>query len=570
MPTAYRYLILNKDGYVLMTDLEGTRLEDATEMARAALAADPGTVEIEGGGSGLTYAAFPLKGGGACALVSEDLPQWVSRDLAGLLPNPQNLMLVGAAAGSALALALVARRASRVISRKMAPLAEAADVCEQHDFELRRVDQSRHVMIVAADLHLANRPTATGDLRQFAEGFIAETTAFASAQSVPTYLMVLGDMTWDEFWYSNLYSLSNYRTTMQGYPVPIYHTMGNHDNDPYFAGDFAAEAAYRKALGPTYYSFDVGEVHYVMLDNTVYINTGGTEGSMGKRNYHSYVTDQQLAWLRDDLAALRDKSQPVVVGMHCPAMNNYNAAFENRESFNPAGKTQELFDCFEGFSDVHFLTGHTHYNANMERGAIFEHNVAAVCETWWWAGKLSGVGVCKDGSPAGYAVYEADGRELNWYYKGVGQDRDKQFRTYDMNKVREFYTPAVIEILSQWPRRADDGAGDDYFDVADNTVFINVWNWDSQWTLRVTENGRELPVERVWHRDPLHTICLDYARILNGLDPVNDWESLRHSHMFRVVASSPRTSLHVEATDRFGRRYEETMRRPKEFTADMN
>lgn len=124
VPTAYRYLILNKDGYVLMTDLEGTRLEDATEMARAALAADPGTVETEGGGSGLTYAAFPLKGGGACALVSEYLPQWVSRDLAGLLPNPQNLMLVGAAGGSALA--LVARRASRVISRKMAPLAEAA------------------------------------------------------------------------------------------------------------------------------------------------------------------------------------------------------------------------------------------------------------------------------------------------------------------------------------------------------------------------------------------------------------------------------------------------------------
>ena len=41
-----------------MTDLEGTRLADATEMARTALAADPGTVEIEGGGSGLTYAAF--------------------------------------------------------------------------------------------------------------------------------------------------------------------------------------------------------------------------------------------------------------------------------------------------------------------------------------------------------------------------------------------------------------------------------------------------------------------------------------------------------------------------------
>lgn len=84
VPTAYRYLILNKDGYVLMTDLEGTRLEGAAEMARAALAADPGTVEIEGGGSGLTYAAFPLEGGGACALVSEYLPQWVSRKMAPL------------------------------------------------------------------------------------------------------------------------------------------------------------------------------------------------------------------------------------------------------------------------------------------------------------------------------------------------------------------------------------------------------------------------------------------------------------------------------------------------------
>lgn len=49
VPTAYRYLILNKDGNVLMTDLESTRLEDAKEMARTALAADPGTVEIEGG-----------------------------------------------------------------------------------------------------------------------------------------------------------------------------------------------------------------------------------------------------------------------------------------------------------------------------------------------------------------------------------------------------------------------------------------------------------------------------------------------------------------------------------------
>ena len=126
IPTVYRYTVVDESGEVSETDLEGARLDHAQQEADAVLDAAPGTVEITGGGSGLTYAAFPLEGGGACALVSEYLPQWVSRDLAGLLPNPQNLMLVGAAVGSALALALVARRASRVISRKMAPLAEAA------------------------------------------------------------------------------------------------------------------------------------------------------------------------------------------------------------------------------------------------------------------------------------------------------------------------------------------------------------------------------------------------------------------------------------------------------------
>ena len=41
-------------------------------------------------------------------------------------PNPQGLMLASAVLGSALALALTARRASSVIARKMAPLTEAA------------------------------------------------------------------------------------------------------------------------------------------------------------------------------------------------------------------------------------------------------------------------------------------------------------------------------------------------------------------------------------------------------------------------------------------------------------
>ena len=142
IPTAYQYLIIDARGKTLMTDLTGERLARAEEMARAALDAERDAVEIEGGGAGLTYAAFPLQDGGACALVSEYLPQWVSRDLFGVLPNPQNLMLLGAALGSALALGLVAHRASRVIARKMEPLTKAAERIgdEELDFAVQRTN----------------------------------------------------------------------------------------------------------------------------------------------------------------------------------------------------------------------------------------------------------------------------------------------------------------------------------------------------------------------------------------------------------------------------------------------
>lgn len=126
VPTAYQYLFMGPDGSVRETDLDGTQLSRAQEAAAGALSGEPGDVEIAGGGSGLTYAAFRLADGGACALVSEYLPQWVSRETVATLPNPQNLMLAAGVAGSALALALVARRASRAIAQKMAPLVETA------------------------------------------------------------------------------------------------------------------------------------------------------------------------------------------------------------------------------------------------------------------------------------------------------------------------------------------------------------------------------------------------------------------------------------------------------------
>ena len=161
VPTAYRYVLVDADGTVLESDLAGERLDVALDVARDLMQgagdAGQGTVApqtgsemaeshdganpsaepaLVTGSGGATYAVFDLADGTTCVLVSTYMPQFVSRDLRDALPNPQNMMLAAGGLASIMAVALVARRAGRVIARKMGPLTEAAGrvACGDLDF----------------------------------------------------------------------------------------------------------------------------------------------------------------------------------------------------------------------------------------------------------------------------------------------------------------------------------------------------------------------------------------------------------------------------------------------------
>ena len=136
-------------------------------------------------------------------------------------------------------------------------------------------------MIVFTDTHLANR---TNDIHQFENGFKADLRkqiAQAKAEGVSLYAMALGDLTWDEYWYKNSYQPSHYVRQMADLDIPIYNIPGNHDNDPYVADDFESENPWRENLGPTYYSFDIGDIHYIQLDNTLFSNRAGAREPSG-------------------------------------------------------------------------------------------------------------------------------------------------------------------------------------------------------------------------------------------------------------------------------------------------
>lgn len=207
--------------------------------------------------------------------------------------------------------------ADGVFPRFWAALEAPAKEVERHDFALTKVDNDHHVMLAVTDIHLSNQ---NSDIEQFCTRFIPDVRAVAeSFGDTPVYSLNMGDSAWDGYWYTNRYSLKDFRRTMNivGYPAQMFCAMGNHDNDGATihsdSVDWAASAPYRRIIGPRYYSFNIGKVHYVVLDNLIYVNSpkkNSKDGIAGKRDYVRRVDSLQLDWLRRDLATVEDKSAP--------------------------------------------------------------------------------------------------------------------------------------------------------------------------------------------------------------------------------------------------------------------
>ncbi|WP_026808827.1 calcineurin-like phosphoesterase C-terminal domain-containing protein [Arenibacter latericius] len=450
-------------------------------------------------------------------------------------------------------------------------LSNNTSTVEQKDFSLIKTNNENHVVIPLADWHLANR---NNDLDQFTGKVLPDINAAIdqySADGTKVYALTLGDMTWDTYWYNNDFGLNEYLPYMNMLNSPVFNVMGNHDNDPYFSEDWEAENKYREVIGPTYYSFNLGKVHYVVLDTVEYINSGGTVGTVGDRNYNTVITSDQIAWLKKDLAAITDKSTPIIVAMHTPLYKRPSLdANGNQVNSYALDNGGTLVDSLKDFSTVHVLSGHTHINYRIDDEAnLMEHNTAAICATWWWTGRngYAGNHICKDGSPGGYSIWQMNGKDVQWRYKSIGYEEGYQFRSYDLNEVHitasEFAPNTTEEALVPYAEHYSQKN-------VNNEVLINVWGYDSQWKIEVTENNNKLDISRVNTKDPLHIVSYDALRLNVGATPTGAFVTNDTAHLFKVTASAPDSTLEIKVTDRFGNVYTETMVRPKAFSLDMS
>lgn len=450
-------------------------------------------------------------------------------------------------------------------------LKNSADVVERADFKLEKVDgQDSYKIFMLGDMHLANR---TGDLGQFAQ-FTSDLTDYMTRhKGEKMYALTLGDMTWDLYWYSNSYYFPQYLNTINSQikNLQIFHTMGNHDNDFQTRSDYDAAVKYVDQICPTYYSFNIGKVHYVVMDDIDCSSYDGTES----RNYVKSLSAEQLDWLAKDLSHV-DKTTPVVVAMHAQVFYPTTSGF--KIDHDPVN-TQRLFDILDGYT-VRFVTGHTHKLFNVTPDAPIvdghnfrEYNSGSVCASWWWSGNLTpGIHIGTDGTPGGYGIWDVTGTDFQCLYKSTGWPEEYQFRSYDLNNVHFSMAdvPLMPSDISASVKNAYMQYVNAYPQNNDNEVLINIWNWNSDWTLSVVDEKRKtLPYTEVWAYDPLHIAALSVKRFNNaGLKSTPSFITDKFTHFFKVKADDADTDLVITVKDEFGNEWTENMQRPKAFSTD--
>lgn len=385
---------------------------------------------------------------------------------------------------------------------------EISDEMKRYDFivEKNDKDDTNHNIIVIADPQISER-NELPDLQKHSD----DITAFVKGMDGDyTFGLCLGDIVgWDHTIYPE------YNEIMSGAGIEYRYVIGNHDMTNYGRSFETSMRNYQDMYGPAWYSFNVGDVHYIVLNDNFYVG----------RDYFyiGYLDERQLSWLEKDLSYVPEGSR-IVVSMHIPTTldKSDRDAFQYGVIGDNLCNKPTLYAMLEPYQTL-ILSGHMH-TADYEQisGNITEINVAGLCGAWW-CGE-----VCIDGSPAGYKVFDMNGSEAEWIYKGSGHPLDYQMKVY-------FDNP-------EYPGQ----------------IVANVWDYDPSWKVEYYEDGVKVgDMERFKAQDPL------------AKELYKDPSSLKRSwvyaapteNMFKARISDNVKTLEVRVTDRFGRVYRKTIER---------
>ena len=227
------------------------------------------------------------------------------------------------------------------------------------------------LFVQISDSHIGFAKDANPDVA----GTLTRTIDLVNAMAKqPAFVIHTGDITH----LSRAKEFDDAAQLMSRLRVSELHTVpGEHDvTDGVGTEYFARYGAPSKNRG--YYSFDHSGVHFVALVNVIQFKAGGL-ASLG---------DDQLAWLKDDLAG-RSASQPIVLFAHMPMWSIYEPWGWG------SGDADQVAALIRRFGAVTVLNGHIHQIVQKVEGNVTFHTARSTAYPQPAAGVGPGPGPLK-------------------------------------------------------------------------------------------------------------------------------------------------------------------------------
>lgn len=399
---------------------------------------------------------------------------------------------------------------------------------------------------------------------------LAEVASGISGRQV--YGICLGDIV-----HEDMDLFNNYDTGLARLGFPTYNIIGNHDNDPAASDDDSGAAPYESHYGPRNYSFNIGGIHFVMLDNLIMkVNPDNNNKLTG---FDQGLTDAAWAWLQADLSNV-PTSTKLMVCAHSPMFKLISSG----ERTNNALHGSDYGGLLDKYSEVHAWAGHTHVGFNYIYPSTHRHKRVQVHTLARSTGELWTNEYLAAGTPRGFTIVEVENGNITWKFhptkrqtaafvgvtSGICSAGAPAYTWRDWNyssgaAVMKDGSGGLTEEyqLHVYPRGS---YGDDY-------VYANVFLWDSKWSLPVWTPDGGTPVEMTLLHDADGTYTTDTENIydlanteikshyknnvgfLNNDDGYPASEVGEIATIFRAPASATPASGTVSVTDRFGNTY---------------
>jgi serine/threonine-protein phosphatase CPPED1 len=236
------------------------------------------------------------------------------------------------------------------------------------------------------------------------KGFSRETANYEFAVATvnrlkPAFVIVLGDLINKDGDAAQLHEFKRISKKISP-SIPIHYVAGNHDVGHEPTPELLA--AYRKKIGPDYYSFRAGPIYGIVLNSALIYEPKKVKDEYEKQN----------SWLKRELETAKASRAPqIIVFQHHPYF--LKEADESPQYWTiPMERRRPLLELFHSYGVHYIFAGHIHNNSIGKDGDLEMVGTGPV-----------GMPFGEDGSGIRLASATAAGVQHRYFYFGKMPDK---------------------------------------------------------------------------------------------------------------------------------------------------